>query len=599
MRIHDHMREAVWSTACTTANPIVHSDEGVTRVTRVLSVERVIQREETGEVEQTEGRGTSVEVGDRQVGKAGKAERPAREGQVTSDGQVERVGQPASMTNEGQDGSAMGDNYKWWVLVAAIFGVFVSILDATVVNTALPRIQAAFGADLHVASYVATAYTLAQGVVIATSGYLANRYGVKRVYLTSLALFTIGSALCGIAWSMPVLIIFRVLQGAGGATLLPLSITLVFGAFPPQQRGLANGVFGIPILAAPAFGPALGGYIAQYIDWRWIFYLNVPIGIIGIILGMRVLRESQLQKDLRFDLRGFLILAPGLALLLYGLSNLSYDGWNSLLTVSGPTVLALILLIIAVPLQLRTREPLLDLRLFTDRNFLVGNIIIWVATVGLFGATFLLPQYLQALRGLTPFNSGLLLMPQGLAAIVGTVISGILYNRLGARVLVIIGAVAITIDTYLLSTLSTLSSNLTLFIPLLIVRGLALPLLTQTTNTLALNDVSNQALAGANTVLNITRSVVSSLAVAVLLNILQAQRIVQQAVLSPSGAASHAVQQQAQALAYQDVYLITAIVTIPLLFLPLLLRIKPSTPANQPAANPTTGSASSRLSPQG
>ena len=624
MRIYDHMREAVWATACTTANPIVHPEEGGrVRVTRVVSREIIIERDGAEEqVEQAEDgagapptiRGVSEGQADAKADSfsrpASEEQAPTRDDQTAARGTGEKADSPKRPTSATSEGTAQAtagsrqatglvnaDNYKWWVLVAAIFGAFVSILDATVVNTALPRIQVAFGTDLHAASYVATAYTLSQGVIISISGYLANRYGVKRVYLISLVLFTIGSALCGIAWSMPVLILFRVLQGAGGATLLPLSITLVFGAFPPEQRGLANGVFGIPVLAAPAFGPALGGYIAQYIDWRWIFYINVPIGIIGVILGWRVLRESQVQHDLHFDWRGFLILAPGLGLLLYGLSNLSYDGWNSLLTVSGPTVIALILLVIAVPVELRVREPLLDLRLFTGRNFLVGNIIIWVATVGLFGATFLLPQYLQVLRGLTPSASGLLLMPQGLAAIVGTVISGALYNRLGARVLVIMGAVAITLDTYFLSTLSTLNSNITLFIPLLIVRGLALPFLTQTTNTLALNEISNRGLAGANTVLNITRSVVSSLAVAVLINILQSQRIAHQAALSASGAAaSRVIQQQALALAYQDIYLLTAIVTIPLLFLPLLLRTKPSAPAPAPSAAP--GSVSGQISPQ-
>jgi len=183
-------------------------------------------------------------------------------------------------------------NYKWWVLATAIFGAFVSILDTTIVNTALPHIQQAFGSDLHVASYVNTAYTLAQGVIIAASGFLANRFGIKRVYLLSLALFTLGSALCGIAWNINILILFRVLQGASGAALFPLSLSLIFGAFPEEQRGLANGVFGIPVLVAPALGPVLGGYLAEYVDWRWIFYVNVPIGILGIVICWRMLHES-------------------------------------------------------------------------------------------------------------------------------------------------------------------------------------------------------------------------------------------------------------------------------------------------------------------
>jgi EmrB/QacA subfamily drug resistance transporter len=191
--------------------------------------------------------------------------------------------------------AGLRSHYKWWVLVTAIFGAFVSILDATVVNTALPQIQRALGSDLHVASYVTTAYTLAQGVIMAASGFLANRFGIKRMYLLSLALFTLGSVLCGLAWNINILILFRVLQGAGGAALFPLSLSLIFGAFPEEQRGLANGIFGIPVLVAPALGPVIGGYLAEYVDWRWIFYVNVPIGIIGIVICWRMLHESELQ----------------------------------------------------------------------------------------------------------------------------------------------------------------------------------------------------------------------------------------------------------------------------------------------------------------
>src|SRR5579864_2032054 len=305
--------------------------------------------------------------------------------------------------------AGLRSNYKWWVLVTAIFGAFVSILDATVVNTALPHIQLAFGTDLHTASYVVTGYLLAQGVVISASGFLANRFGIKRVYLLSLALFTCFSALCGLAWNIESLIFFRVLQGAGGAALFPLSFSLVFGAFPEEQRGLANGIFGIPVLVAPALGPVIGGYLAQYVDWRWIFYLNLPIGILGILIGWRMLHESLLQRTWPFDLRGFLLIASGLGLVLFGLSNLAYDGWGALLTVTGPSILALLLLAAYIPIELRTAQPLLDLRLFKRRTYLVGSLITWVAFASLFGSTFLLPQYLQVLRGLSSFQAGLLL----------------------------------------------------------------------------------------------------------------------------------------------------------------------------------------------
>jgi len=475
-----------------------------------------------------------------------------------------------------------GGNYKWWVLATAIFGAFVSILDTTIVNTALPHIQRAFGSDLHVASYVTTAYTLAQGVIIAASGFLANRFGIKRVYLLSLALFTLGSALCGIAWNINILILFRVLQGASGAALFPLSLSLIFGAFPEEQRGLANGVFGIPVLVAPALGPVLGGYLAEYVDWRWIFYVNVPFGILGIMICWRMLHESELQPTLPFDLRGFLLIASGLGLLLFGLSNLAYDGWGSLLTVTGPVILALLLLLLFIPIELRTARPLLDLRLFQRRNFLVGNLITWVAIASLFGSTFLLPQYLQVLRGLSSYNAGLLLAPQGLASIVGTIVVGLLYSRVGPRPLVLVGAIAVGIDTYLISRWVTLTSSFALLIPMLVVLGLALPCIAQTTGTAAMTGIEGTALPGANTLLGVSRSAISSLAVAGLVNIVQAQRLVHQAALANNGPVSIAITRQAQALAYQDVYLLSALVTLPLLVLAFFLRSRRRTQRSEP-----------------
>jgi EmrB/QacA subfamily drug resistance transporter len=478
--------------------------------------------------------------------------------------------------------AGLSSHYKWWVLVTAIFGAFVSILDTTIVNTALPHIQLAFGTDLHTASYVVTGYTLAQGVIIAASGFLANRFGIKRIYLLSLALFTFGSVLCGIAWNINILILFRVLQGAGGAALFPLSLSLIFGAFPEEQRGLANGIFGIPVLVAPALGPAIGGYLAQYVDWRWIFYVNVPIGLIGIVICWRMLQESLLQPTLPFDLRGFLLVASGLGLLLFGLSNLAYDGWGSLLSVTGPVILALLLLLLFIPLELRTARPLLDVRLFQRRNFLVGNLIGWVAVASLFGSTFLLPQYLQVLRGLSSYNAGLLLAPQGLAAMVGTIVVGLLYSRVGARPLVLVGGIAVGINLSLISRWVTLTSPFALLVPLLIVQGLSLPFLAQTTGTAALTGIVGAALPGANTLLSVARSAISSLAVAGLVNLVQAQRLVHQAGLAPHGPVSVAITRQAQALAYQDVYLLSALVTLPILVLAFFLRSQRRTQKSEP-----------------
>src|SRR6266581_3448364 len=216
-----------------------------------------------------------------------------------------------------------GLSYKWIVAMVVIFGLFMTILDATIVNIAIPRLQNVFGASLTSVQWVLTAYTLMQGVATPLTAFLSQRIGQKRLYLLALAGFTVGSALCGLSWNLPMLIFFRILQGAMGAFMSPLAITLLWTEFPPEERGTAMGALGIPILLAPAFGPTVGGYIVTFADWPLIFYINVPIGILGIILGALLLHESQIVRNTRFDAAGFLLSAFGLTALLYGLSDAS------------------------------------------------------------------------------------------------------------------------------------------------------------------------------------------------------------------------------------------------------------------------------------
>src|SRR5260221_1578601 len=226
-------------------------------------------------------------------------------------------------------GQAGGLPYKWVMAIVLVFGAFMSILDQTVINIAIPRLQSASGADIHSGQWVLTAYILAQGVATPAAAFFADTLGIKRFYIISLAAFTLGSALCGLAWSLPILITFRVLQGLGGAALFPLSITLLFREFPPQERGTAMGFFGVPALLAPALGPTLGGYLVTYVGWQAIFYINVPIGIVAIILSALLIREYRPEGQRRFDFTGFFFSALGLATILYALSSASTDGWGA------------------------------------------------------------------------------------------------------------------------------------------------------------------------------------------------------------------------------------------------------------------------------
>ncbi|GHO44211.1 DHA2 family efflux MFS transporter permease subunit [Ktedonospora formicarum] len=278
--------------------------------------------------------------------------------------------------------------YKWIVACVVIFGTFMSILDSTIVNIAIPRLQTAFGTDLNSVQWVLTAYTLAQGVATPLTPFLADRLGLKRFYILALTGFTLGSALCGVAWSLPVLIAFRVFQGATGAFLTPLAITLLYREFPPQERGTVMGAFGIPILLAPAIGPSVGGYIVTYMDWQLIFYINVPIGIFGLLMAFFFLQESEIIRDKSFDIPGFILSATGLGLLLYGLSDASSSGWTSG-PVMGSLGAGLVLLIVFIAyelgLQRQGKQPLLDLTVFADRSFTTSNIASQLVVFTLFG----------------------------------------------------------------------------------------------------------------------------------------------------------------------------------------------------------------------
>src|SRR6266699_1089250 len=350
--------------------------------------------------------------------------------------------------------------YKWIVAMVVVIAVFMSILDQTIVNIAIPRLQIAFGADIHSVQWVLTAYILTLGVVTPTSAFFSDRLGIKRFYLISLVLFTVGSALCGLAWSLPALIFFRILQGIGGAALFPLSITMLFREFPPQERGAAMGVFGIPALLAPALGPTLGGYLVTYAGWQLIFYINVPIGIIAIILSILFIRTARLVGNTSFDPLGFISAAAGLAAVLYGLSSASTDGWGSA-TVLGFLAAGLLFIAIFIANELilanRGGQPLLDLRLFANGPFRAGMIANVFVIFSLFSALFLFPIYLQNLRHLSPFQAGLVLLPQALASMVTTIIGGRLVDRIGVRAVMIPGLLILAFATWQLSQLTLYS----------------------------------------------------------------------------------------------------------------------------------------------
>src|SRR5919108_3146981 len=213
-----------------------------------------------------------------------------------------------------------GLDYKWQVLLCTVIGTFMVALDQTVVNIALPKITTVFGVSVHETQLVVTSYMLALAIIMPATGFLSDTFGTKRLFLITMALFTLGSLLCGLAWNNPSLVVFRIIQGLGGGMMSPLGMTMLFKAVPLRERNMVMGVYGLPIILAPVLGPTVGGYLVEYVDWRVIFTLNVPIGCLGLFLGWNLLRESERVPGLKFDLPGFLLAAVAFSALLLGLS---------------------------------------------------------------------------------------------------------------------------------------------------------------------------------------------------------------------------------------------------------------------------------------
>jgi EmrB/QacA subfamily drug resistance transporter len=482
--------------------------------------------------------------------------------------------------------------YKWIVVMVVIFGSFMSILDQTVVNNALPRLQSAFGADLSSLQWVLTAYILTQGVVTPTTAFFANRLGVKRFYIIALSLFTLGSALCGLAWSLPVLIIFRIIQATGGATLFPLAITLLFYEFPPQQRGLATGILSVSALMAPAVGPTLGGYFVTYADWRLIFYINVPVGVIAILMGIVLLRERPAESRAHFDLPGFVLAAGGLATVLYALSNAGTYGWDSplvLVTLTGGLCLLALLVVVELRIVNRGEQPLVDLRLFANGPFLSSNIANALISFSFFGSMILLPIYLQELRGLSAFESGLFTLPLAFAAVLAAIIGGRIVDRFSPRVVLLPGLVLMGLSTWQLAEVSLTTSYPWLLL-VFALRGLGLGCLLQPLTVSALSKVERSQYTQASSLNTVIRFTFTSLGVAVLATFVQSRAMTHiMTLLQQSRPASQAavalIRNLGLDLAVQDAFWLTLVALALAVIAVCFIRVpKPAPQAEEQAA---------------
>ena len=321
-----------------------------------------------------------------------------------------------------------------------VLGSIMSILDTTIVNVAIDTLGRDFHTGLSTIQWVATGYLLALSIVIPLTGWAMGRFGAKPIWMLSVALFLVGSALCGAAWSVGSLIAFRALQGIGGGMLLPVGQAILAQAAGPKRMGRVMSIIGVPMLLGPVFGPVIGGLLVEYTSWRWIFYVNLPIGILALALAARLLPRVAPDRSERLDLRGLVLLSPGLALIVYGFSEASSSGgFGSTQTLIGLIAGgALVILFVSHALG-RGRRALLDVRLFRDRSFSAAAATSFLVGLAMFGAMILLPLYYQVVRGSSVLTAGLLLAPQGIGAAMAMPLAGTLTDKLGAGRVVPVG----------------------------------------------------------------------------------------------------------------------------------------------------------------
>ncbi|MDR2232103.1 MAG: DHA2 family efflux MFS transporter permease subunit [Tannerella sp.] len=427
--------------------------------------------------------------------------------------------------------SAIGDTrkqinahprYKWFVLANIMIGTFMAVLDSTIVNVSLPKIMSSFGVGLSTIQWVSTSYMLTMAAMLPTSGWLADKFGYKRVYFSGLLLFTVGSALCGMSDNITTLIISRIIQGIGGGTVQPLGMAIITREFPPQQRGLALGFWSIAAAASVSFGPMLGGYLVDNFSWQLIFDVNVPVGIVALAITWLIQREYKNAGIQKFDFTGFISVVIFLPLLLYALAEgtaaTNSEGWDAPYILLCFAVSA-IAFTVFLTRELTAKDPLIDIRLLGNYNFGMNNIILFVFSIGMFGSTFLLPLYLQNAMDYTAVQSGLVFLPVGIIQGIVSPISGRMADKMNAKIFVIIGMILFVISFLMNANLSFLTEHHYIMTSLYI-RGLGMGLIFTPLNTMSLATIPKEKMAQASGISNTVRQIGGSLGVALLTTIL-------------------------------------------------------------------------------
>ena len=411
---------------------------------------------------------------------------------------------------------------KWLIGLSVIIGAFMGILDVNIVNVSLPHMMGTFGQNLSSITWVATAYSIAAIIMMTMSGWWATLIGRRNFYLASFVIFTIGSILVGMAHTFPELIICRIIQGIGGGSMVPLSQAIIRETFPKKEQGMAMALFSMGILLAPAVGPVLGGWLTDQYNWRWIFYINVPISIIGILMvGAFVQDPPHLRRGVKkIDVVGIVLLALGLTALQTFLERGQQENWFDSTWITWTAVVAFLSLLSLVLWELSIAEPVVNFRIFKNKQFRLGATIIFLFGITLYGTTFIIPQFTMQILHYTSYQAGIVMMPRALALLCILPIVGRLHGHIDDRILILFGITTVSSSCYLLAHLATTAAMFSI-IPLLVLMGTGLPCVHVTTITLSLSSIEGPEMTSASALFNLSQQVGGNIGYAAVATLLE------------------------------------------------------------------------------
>lgn len=398
------------------------------------------------------------------------------------------------------------------LLAVIMLGMFISVLNQTLLNVAIPHLITEFNVTATDAEWLLTGYMLVNGILIPLSAFLIERFGIRNLFIAAMIFFTGGSFVCGLAPTFSILLIGRILQAVGAGILMPLSMTIILSIFPPENRGKGMGIFGLGIMFAPAIGPTLSGWVLEHYSWRLLFDGIAPLGLLILIISFFLLKDlGGTNKNHKLDYAGTILSTIGFGAALYGLSEAGSKGWDDTIVVTT-LVVGIVCIILFVFQQLKSSRPMLDFRILKYPVFTLSNVINMITTIGMFGGMFLVPIYLQNLRGFTPLESGLLMLPGAILMGILSPVSGILFDKVGPRPLAVVGMLITLVTTYEFTNL-TLATSYTFIVVLYMVRMVGMGLLMMPIQTAGMNELPQEKNAHGTALSNTARQIAGSIGI--------------------------------------------------------------------------------------